>query len=89
MITGKSARECNILEMRNFFQLMKIPGDKFRCSGVWTSLEEGEETLGGTMVMIRKVEPRDQEAVLRLLRTDFYPYEPCAVGLDLCPLGYR
>ena len=39
--------------------------------------------------MIRKVESRDQEAVLRLLRTDFYPYEPCAVGLDLCPLGYR
>jgi len=41
------------------------------------------------MMMIRKVEPGDQEAVLRLLRTDFYPYEPCAVGLDLCPLGYR
>ena len=40
-------------------------------------------------MLIRRVESRDQENVLRLLRTDFYPYEPCAVGLDLCPLGYR
>ena len=27
--------------------------------------------------------------VLGLLRTDFFPHEPCAVGLSFCPLGYR
>ena len=27
--------------------------------------------------------------IIGLLLTDFFPYEPCAVGLDLCPLGYR
>ena len=41
------------------------------------------------MLVIRKVEAADHEEVLDLLRTDFYPHEPCAVGLDLCPPGYR
>ena len=27
--------------------------------------------------------------IIGLLLTDFFPHEPCAVGLDLCPLGYR
>ena len=24
-----------------------------------------------------------------LLRTDFFPHVPCAIGLSFCPLGYR
>ena len=27
--------------------------------------------------------------VIDLLLTDFFPDEPCAAGLDLCPPGYR
>ena len=27
--------------------------------------------------------------MLSLLRSDFFPHEPCAVGLSLCPAGYR
>ena len=29
------------------------------------------------------------QPVLSLLRSDFFPHEPCAVGLSLCPAGYR
>ena len=29
------------------------------------------------------------ENIIGLLLTDFFPDEPCAVGLSLCPLGYR
>lgn len=45
--------------------------------------------LHPNMITIRKVEPEDQKRIIDLLLTDFFPYEPCAVGLDLCPLGYR
>jgi len=31
----------------------------------------------------------DQKRVIDLLLTDFFPDEPCAAGLDLCPPGYR
>ena len=48
-----------------------------------------EQGAGSIMLVIRKVEAEDHEEVLDLLRTDFYPHEPCAVGLDLCPPGYR
>jgi len=41
------------------------------------------------MITIRKVETSDHKNIIGLLLTDFFPYEPCAVGLDLCPLGYR
>ena len=27
--------------------------------------------------------------IIGMLLTDFFPHEPCAAGLDLCPLGYR
>ena len=29
------------------------------------------------------------EQSLEFLRQNFFPYEPCAVNIDLCPLGYR
>merc|ERR1712203_363161 len=38
---------------------------------------------------IRRVETSDHKNIIGLLLTDFFPYEPCAVGLNLCPLGYR
>lgn len=41
------------------------------------------------MMIVRQVEPQDYEDVLNLLRKDFYTEEPCAVGINLCPLGYR
>ena len=31
----------------------------------------------------------DIQNVIDLLLTDFFPDEPCAAGLDLCPPGYR
>merc|ERR1711934_1307543 len=42
-----------------------------------------------TMITIRKVELSDMKNVIDLLLTDFFPDEPCAAGLDLCPPGYR
>ena len=60
-----------------------------RQEAVALGLERRKEVYISVVMLIRRVEPADQENVLRLLRTDFYPYEPCAVGLDLCPLGYR
>ena len=31
----------------------------------------------------------DLNTSLEFLRENFYPYEPCAKNLDLCPFGYR
>ena len=78
--------ECNILAMRNFFQLIKIPEAEDKTQLALGLVRRKEASVA---MLIRRVEAGDQENVLRLLRTDFYPYEPCAVGLDLCPLGYR
>lgn len=41
------------------------------------------------MITIRKVELTDTKNVIDLLLTDFFPDEPCAAGLSLCPPGYR
>ena len=78
--------ECNILTMRNFFQLIKIPEAEDKTQLALGLVRRKEASVA---MLIRRVEAGDQESVLRLLRTAFYPYEPCAVGLDLCPLGYR
>ncbi len=29
------------------------------------------------------------EDILEFLRENFFPFEPCAKALDLCPHGYR
>ena len=29
------------------------------------------------------------EASMEFLRENFFPFEPCAVAIDLCPFGYK
>ena len=38
---------------------------------------------------IRPILPGEIEQSLELLRENFFPYEPCAVNIDLCPHGYK
>ena len=38
---------------------------------------------------IRPLTDNQSEHALEFLRQNFYPYEPCAKALDLCPVGYR
>ena len=39
------------------------------------------------MVSIRQVVASDHEAIIDLLRTDFFPHEPAAIAINLCPRG--
>ena len=32
---------------------------------------------------------QDFDAAFEFLRENFFPEEPCAKAIDLCPLGYR
>ena len=40
-------------------------------------------------IEIRPIFPKDTEQVLEFLRENFFPFEPCAQNIDLCPLGYK
>ncbi|XP_023322794.1 uncharacterized protein LOC111697130 isoform X2 [Eurytemora carolleeae] len=40
------------------------------------------------MITVRSVTPEDYSGIILLLRKYFFPHEPAAVGLDLCPKGY-
>ncbi len=41
------------------------------------------------MITVRSVTPEDYSGIILLLRKYFFPHEPAAVGLDLCPKGKK
>ena len=41
------------------------------------------------MFTVRSVTPTDYSGIILLLRKYFFPHEPAAVGLDLCPKGTK
>ena len=38
---------------------------------------------------LRPITPDHFEQSLEFLKVNFFPFEPCAVNIDLCPLGYK
>ena len=38
---------------------------------------------------LKTIAPSDIESCLEFLRENFFPNEPCAKNIDLCPLGYK
>lgn len=38
---------------------------------------------------LRNIIQADIKQCLSFLRENFFPFEPCAVNIDLCPLGYQ
>ena len=38
---------------------------------------------------LRPITPDHFEQSLEFLKVNFFPFEPCAVNIDLCPHGYK